>query len=496
MSVSGFPILLTAIPLLFAALCPIWGMWKREACFPWSLAGVSATAIITWALVPKISATGAIGYEVGGWAPPWGIHIRIDFMGLLMAVIISSAGLLILFYSWRYIIHEIEETKIPYYYTLFLLLFAAMLGFSITGDLFNLFVFMEIFSITSYALVAISGERKALRAAFKYLLMGAVSSITVLFSIALLYSVIGSLNMLDISKRLGQTPYGVVVNTAFALFIGAFAVKAAVFPVHMWLPDAHSIAPSPISAILSALVIKMGVLGIFRVVFTIYGPAFSSNSILWKNLCGVLSWAAAFSVVIGSAMAIIQRELKVMIAYSSVAHVGYILLGICMLSPRAMTGGLFNIIAHAMGKACFFLVAGSLIYKHNMKRIRELRGIGRTMPVTAGAFAIASLSIVGLPPTAGFMAKWYLLWGCFQKGRYVFAAMVLIGSLLSAIYCFRVVYYMFFTGPRLRTQKIDEVPPTMYLPAALLSLGTLVLGIYSSLVISAITRFVGGLPVK
>lgn len=496
MSVSGFPILLTAIPLLFAALCPVWGMWKRDACFPWSLAGVSATAFVAWALMPKISATGAIGYNLGGWYPPWGIQIRVDFIGILMALVITSAGLLILLYSLRYITREIEETKIPYYYTLFLLIFAAMLGFSITGDLFNLFVFMEIFSITSYALVAVSGERKALRAAFKYLLMGAVSSITVLFSIALIYSVIGSLNMLDISKRLAGTPYGAVVNTALALFIGAFAVKAAVFPVHMWLPDAHSIAPSPISAILSALVIKMGVLGIFRVMFTMYGPAFSSNSTLWNNLCDILSWAAAFSIVIGSAMAIIQRELKVMIAYSSVAHIGYILLGICMVSLRGMTGGIFNIVAHAMGKACFFLVAGSLIYKHNMKRIRELRGIGRTMPVTAGSFAIASLSIVGLPPTAGFMAKWYLLWGCFQKRSYVFVAIVLLGSLLSAIYCFRVVYYMFFTGPRLRTQKIDEVPPTMYVSAAILSLGTLVLGIYSSSLISAIGRFVGGLPIK
>ncbi len=471
-------------------------MWKKEACFPWSVAGVSATAFISWALVSKFSAVGTIGYKVGGWAPPWGIHIRIDFIGMLLAVVISSAGLLILIYSWRYIVHEVEEAKIPYYYTLYLLIFAAMLGFSITGDLFNLFVFMEIFSITSYALVAVSGEGKALRAAFKYLLMGAVSSITVLFSIAFLYSVIGSLNMLDISKRLPNTPYVVVVNTALALFTAAFAVKAAVFPVHMWLPDAHSIAPSPISAILSALVIKMGVLGIFRVVFTIYGHGFPSTSNLWSSLCGFVSWAAAFSIVIGSSMAIIQRELKVMIAYSSVAHIGYILLGICMLAPRGMTGGIFNIVAHAMGKACFFLVAGSLIYKHNMKRIRELRGIGRTMPVTAGAFAIASLSIVGLPPSAGFMAKWYLLWGCFQKGRYVFVAMVLLGSLLSAIYCFRVVYYMFFTGPRLHTQKVDEVPPSMYVPAALLSLGTLVLGIYSTPLISAINKFVGSLPVK
>lgn len=499
MSVSAHhPVLLVAVPLIFAALCPILGMWKREACFPWALAGVGTTAFFAWSLIGKVSSGRAVTYNLSGWRPPWGIQIRIDIVGLMMACLVTGVGFLLVLYSWRYVTREIKPERIPYYYALVLLLITSMLGFSITGDLFNFFVFMEIFSIASYALVAVAGDRRAVRAALKYLLMGATSSLLVLFAIAFLYSVTGSLNMLDISDRLAKLSSGYlpVAAVALILFMVGFSVKSALFPLHEWLPDAHSIAPSPISAILSALVIKMGVLGILRILFVVYGPAFASGSASWSRAAGVISWAAAFAIVFGCSMAIIQTDFKLMIAYSSVSHVGYILLGVCMLSTRGMTGGLFNILAHAMGKACFFLVAGAFIYKHGIKRIQDLKGIGRTMPVTAGAFALASLSIVGVPPTAGFIAKWYILWGCITRGQYAFVVLVLLGSMLSAIYCFRVVYYMFFTGQRTRTQPVDEAPVTMYVPAALLSAGTLFFGVFASLVLPALSSAARALLVR
>ncbi|MCJ7653160.1 MAG: monovalent cation/H+ antiporter subunit D family protein [Actinobacteria bacterium] len=463
-------------------------MWRRKACFPWTCIGVATTCFLVWSLLGKVSAGKAVTYNLSGWRPPWGIQIRIDYVGLLMACLITGVGLMLLIYSWRYIEHELKEERIPYYYTLYLLIFTAMLGFTVTGDLFNFFVFMEIFSITSYALVAITGERMALRAAFKYLLMGAISSLTVLLAIAFLYSVTGSLNMLDISTRLKSTTYLPVAGVALVLFIAGFAVKSALFPVHVWLPDAHSIAPSPISALLSALVIKMGVLGIFRILFTVYGHSFSGLSSNWNSISGVIAWAAALSIILGSVMAIIQRDLKVMIAYSSVSQIGYILLGITLVSTRGMAGGLYNILAHAMGKACFFLVAGAFIYKHGLRRIEDLRGIGRTMPVTAGAFALAALSIVGLPPSAGFVAKWYTLWGCFQKGQYTFVVIVLLGSLLSAVYCFRVVYYMYFPGARKSGVGLDEAPVTMFAPAAVLAAGTLFFGIFAGLLMPSLNN--------
>ena len=484
---SQYPILLVAVPLAFAALCPIVGMWKRKLCFPFSVVGVLAADFFVFSLWGKVTPRSVVTYAVGGWKPPFGIQIRIDFVGLFIASLIGVVGLLALIYSWRYVSHELDEEKVTYYYTLYLLLFTSMLGFSVTGDIFNMFVFMEIFSISSYALVGITGQRRAVRAAFKYLIMGATSSVTVLLAIAFLYSAVGSLNMVDIAERLSSGMFTQVASVALVLFLVGFAVKAALFPVHVWLPDAHSIAPSPISAVLSALVIKMGVLGILRIFFTVYTPGFADLSGTWNALLQVVAWGAAISIVLASAMAIIQRDLKVMIAYSSIAHIGYILLGICMLTTNGMAGGIYNILAHALGKGCFFLVAGAIIYKHGLRKITDLRGLGRSMPVTAGAFAVASLSIVGLPPSAGFVAKWYILWGCLQRGQYLFMVMVLLGSLLAAIYCFRVVYYLFFTGPRSGTVPVDEAPSTMFVPTAALAAGTLFFGIFATLVMPSVS---------
>lgn len=481
MSTRHFPILLTAVPLAFAALCPVVGMWKKKLCFPWALAGAFLTTIFTWSLIWSVSAADPLSYSLAGWKPPWGIEIRVDYPGMLLAAIITGVGLLILLYSWRYIEHLLDAEKVPYYYTLYLLAFTSMLGFSITGDLFNLFVFMELFQITSFVLVGITGEGRALRAGFKYLVMAVSSSVTVLLAIAFLYSITGSLNMADVGSLLSETGYVSAADVALLLMLVSFAVKAALFPLHVWLPDAHSIAPSPVSALLSGLMIKMGVLGIFRVLFTIYGQGFADLSSAWSALAGVLAWAGALAIVAGSGMAIIQKDLKVMIAYSSVSHIGYIILGLCLLTTGGMTGGLFNILAHAMGKACMFMVAGLFIYKHRARRIYSLRGLGRSMPITSGAFAIAAMSIVGLPPTAGFMAKWYLLGGCLERGQYAFVVMVLAGSLLSAIYCFRVVYYLFFTGLRAQGQPLEEGPATMFVPAAVLAAGTLFFGVFSSL---------------
>jgi multicomponent Na+:H+ antiporter subunit D len=481
------PVLLVVVPLIFAALCPLWGMLKREACFPWALAGTAATTFLAWSLIGKVGPRKAVTYNLGGWKPPWGIQIRIDYLGLLMACLVTGVGVLVVLYSYRYVTHELKPERIPYYYTLLLLIITAMIGFSITGDLFNLFVFMEIFSITSYALVAISGAKEAVRAAFKYLLMGATSSLTVLLAITFLYSATGSLNMLDISHRLKTTGYVQVAVVALLLFVVGFSVKAALFPVHVWLPDAHSQAPSPISAILSALVIKMGIIGLFRAFFTIYGPSFASRSATWSSLADAVSWLAVISILVGATMAIIQRDLKIMIAYSSIVHIGYIILGLMVLARTGMAGGLFDILAHAMGKSCMFLAAGIFLYKGKRREILDLRGLGRTMPVTAGAFAVAALSIVGVPPTAGFIAKFYILWGCLESGKSYFVALALIGTLLSAVYCFRVIYYLFFTGVHRPEARIDEAPASMYVPAAVLALGTLFFGIFSTLLLPSLS---------
>lgn len=470
-------------------------MVRKKYCYGWALLTIAASNFFTWSLWGRISAEKPITYFLGGWIPPWGIEIRIDYLGLFMASLISAIGILALIYSKRYIEKELPPTRMTYYYTLYLLLYSSMLGFVITGDIFNLFVFMEVFSLSAYALVGIAGDKSALRAAFKYLLMGAVSSIFVLLGIAFLYNATGSLNMMDINGILkGTTAGGLfsMANIAMILLVVGFAVKGAVFPVHSWLPDAHSIAPSPISALLSALVVKMGIYGILRLLVTVYGLGYSNT---WNGLVNVLSWLAGVAVVIASTFAIIQRDLKIMIAYSTVAHIGYIGLGLFLFTIPvtsanvnyiSTTGGLLHIIAHAVGKACFFLCAGIFIYVKGYRKIDELKGLGRTMPFTSTAFAIASLTIVGLPPSIGFVSKWYLLWGCLDKDRYAFVILLLIASLLSAIYCFRVVYYLFFLGPRARGQGLEEGPGSMVTTAVVLSLASLFLGIFARLILPTI----------
>ena len=481
-----YPVLLVIVPLMGAALCPIVGMIKKKYCYHWSMLIVIVSSFFTWSLWGKISANRVISYHLSGWLPPWGIEIRIDYLSLIMASLISSIGILVLIYSQRYVEKELPPERITYYYALYLLLHCSMLGFVVTGDIFNLFVFMEIFSISSYALVGITGERGALRAAFKYLLMGAVASIFVLLGITFLYNATGSLNMADISRLLGSIGSGgfsAMANMALVLLVLGFAVKGAVFPVHSWLPDAHSIAPSPISALLSALVVKMGIYGILRILLTVYGVGYSNT---WQGIANILSWLSAIAVIVGSVFAIIQRDLKIMIAYSTVAQIGYIGLGLFLFSEISITGGIFQIIAHALAKSCLFLCAGIFIYKKGFRKIDELKGLGRTMPFTSIAFAIASLTVVGLPPSSGFVSKWYLLWGCLQENRYAFVIILLIASLLSAIYCFRVVYYLFFLGPHERGVRLEEGPPTMVAAATVLALVSLLLGIFAQLILPTI----------
>ncbi|MBN1288571.1 MAG: monovalent cation/H+ antiporter subunit D family protein [Actinobacteria bacterium] len=482
------PVLIVVVPLLFAALCPIIGLIRRSLVVWLALFGTACTSFLALSLIGRVTPGNDLSYHLGGWEPPWGIEIRIDTFGLLMVCVISTLGILLVLYSWKYMERELPANRLSYYYTLLMLIYTAMLGFSITGDIFNMFVFMEIFAITSYALVAVTGEKRALRAAFKYLLMGATSSVCVLLAITFLYSVTGSLNMLDISNTLAELSpdYIRVALAALVFFITGFSVKAALFPVHVWLPEAHSIAPSPVSALLSALVIKMGVFGIFRILFTVYGPGFANETANWKSLNEVVAWAAALSILAGAAFAIAQKDLKLMIAYSSISHIGYIVLGICLLSYHGTAGGFYNVLAHAMGKASFFLVAGCFLYKKGFRRIEDLKGLGRSMPISSGAFALASLSVIGLPPSAGFIAKWNILWGCLDSRKYLFAGVVLLGSVLAAVYCLKVVYYLFFTGPRMRDTRIEEAPAAMYVPAALLSLGTLFFGIFSGLILPSL----------
>lgn len=482
-----FPIFMITLPLLGAVLLPFLG-YLRERWVPYAaLLPLSASTVLGLLLIGRIPADGHLSYHMGGWEPPYGIEIRVDYVGLFLMLVICSITLLALVYSRRYIDREVSPGRRTAYYVLYLLMSGAMLGFSATGDIFNLFVFMEILALSSYALVAITGNRNAVRAAFKYVLMGAPSSIMVLLAIGFLYSVTGTLNMADLSARIAESGYTEVLVVSYILFVIGFGVKAALFPLHMWLPDAHSIAPSPISALLSGLLVEVCAFALVRITFSVFTRGATD---LVGGTADAVGVAAAAAVLYGGIMAILQKDLKMMIAYSTVSHIGYIFLGITAFTAEGLTGAMYHMLDHGLAKACLFLCAGNFIYMKGYRRIEELRGAWRQMPWTCFAFALASISVIGIPPTAGFISKWYLILGSIRAGKWLYAIVLLCGSILAAVYCFRIIYYMFFQAGK--EGAWEETPhdasQAMLAPVWALSLGTLFFGVFSYLLIPSLLK--------
>ncbi|HAZ31481.1 MAG TPA: oxidoreductase, partial [Dehalococcoidia bacterium] len=394
-----------------------------------------------------------------------------------MCLTISLVSLLAVIYSKKYIERELPGGKITSYYTLILLLIGGMLGAVVTGDLFNLFVLTEIFSVAAYALVPIAGKRGSLIASYRYLILASIGTSLILLATGYLYVITGTLNMADLSARLPAFYDSWVVFGALAFLLVGFGIKTALFPLHTWLPDAHSIAPSPISVILSALVIKVGAYSLIRVLFTIFRIELVTGPI---PVAPALTWVAAAAILAGSLFAISQTDIKRMLAYSSVAHIGYVMLGIGLAVEMGMTGGILHIFNHALAKGCLFFCAGAVIYKTGIRRIDDFRGLGRKMPLTATAFTLAAASMVGIPPTAGFVSKFYLSLGAVETGGWIFIIVILIGSLMTAVFYLRVINLIYFSGDKHEGKvQMDELPLSMLIPIMTLALGSSIFGIFA-----------------
>lgn len=496
-----FPILVIITLFTGAYLAPLAGLWKRKLCYPLAVLSALLSFLFSVGILLSVLEHGIIRYHVGGWEPPWGIELLVDPLSAFMALIVSFIGLLAVVYSKDYIAGEIPDKKLPAYYSLLQLIIGGMLGALMTGDLFNLFVMTEIFSISAYALVSIAQKKGSLIASYNYLILASVGTTFILFSTGFIYMVTGSLNMVDISQRLSALESPWVMYNGLILLVIGFAIKSALFPLHTWLPDAHSIAPSPVSVLLSALVIKVGAYSIIRSVFTVFGPGLLEQS-------GVVTipvtWMASLGILLGSIYAITQTDIKRMLAYSSVAHIGYILLGIGLASTASMTGGIFHILNHALGKACLFFCAGAVLHKTGIRNVEEYTGLAGKMPITMIAFTLAAISLVGIPPTSGFMSKFYLAIGAYQES-WIFLAVILLGSLLSAVFYFRVINLIYFGEPEHKsgvreqgaeiggvvhrqptTDNRREAPLTMLIPIIILALGSTLFGILVHIPLSVV----------
>ncbi|MGA1874032.1 MAG: complex I subunit 5 family protein [bacterium] len=430
------------------------------------------------------------GYSWGGKrllnsGQPIGIALRTDLFGAILLVLVNIIGFLASVYSLKYIKHDVPEEKHTYYYTLLLLMLAGMSGITITGDCFNFYVFFEIASISSYALVAISGRPESLEATFKYILIGALSSIFIVFAIGLLFNATGTLNMQYASQQISRiidsppgsplNPYRYLVYASLGLFIMGFSVKAAFFPGHAWLADAHPVAPSSISALLSGLIVKAtGVFLLIRFVFNVFGIHRGFYGHIISPIFLIIS---IITILSGSLFAIVQTQLKRMLAYSTIAQMGYILFGIGLITQSGLAGSILHMINHAIVKSLLFLCSGIIIYKTGIKNITDMGRLGYRMPWTMACFSIGACSMVGVPPLAGFMSKWVLATAAYQAEMPYLLVVLLLSSMLNAVYYFRVLAISYFGDPKMKIDTVDEAPKTMLIPVFVLAGLVVILGV-------------------
>jgi multicomponent Na+:H+ antiporter subunit D len=412
--------------------------------------------LLTCVMYPAVKSGKVLGFRVPT-ALPLPLYFRVDRLGLVLALISSFLWFLASTYAVEYLRPEHAKTR---YHIFSLLSLSSMLGIVLTGDLLTLYIFFELLAFLSLLLVIHEETPEAMRAGFKYLYMGIVGGLSLLFAVLVTYAVTGTLTLSQAGlASLRESPYFVLIFWAFIL---GFGVKAGVFPVHVWLPDAHPVAPSPASALLSGIMIKAGAYGIIRVVYSIFGTAALANLPTGKLLLSL----GIFTMILGSACAIRQVEIKRLLAYSSIAQMGYIIIGASSLSYWGLTGAVLHIFNHAMMKGCLFLCAGAIIYKTGLRRLDDLKGIGHKMPLTMICFTLAACSMIGFPPLAGFISKWVLAKGAMQAAEtgiisssagIVVVFSLLLSSLLNAIYYGPIIIKAWFGS---------ELPHGVHAPAA------------------------------
>jgi multicomponent Na+:H+ antiporter subunit D len=437
------PILPVLILLGGALAVPLLALAGRA--LPWWFAvfvAVAAAGTSLAGLSEALAAEGPLRYAVGGWAPPIGIELVLDPLSAFMASLVSLVGAVVLLHSREPVARELPG-KSTVYYSAALLLLAGLCGIVLTGDLFNLYVFLEIAALAGYALLG-CGTRRAALATFRYLMLGTLGASFYLIGLGFAYVQTGSLNMADAAAIFAVTGLDPLTLLALAFMVVGIGLKMALLPLHQWLPDAYSAAPAASTALIAPIGTKVAAYVLLRLLFEVFPPGPILRGL---HVLDLIAWLGAAGILWGSVMAIPQRDLKRMLAYSSVAQIGYIALGIGLGSAYGFIGAVLHMLNHAVMKACLFLVAANLEARGFGVDINRLDArLRRAMPATAAAFVLAALSMIGLPPTAGFFSKWYLLLGCVQEHHWFLVAVMVASSLLNAVYFFRLIERMYLGG--------------------------------------------------
>ncbi|MGZ8154540.1 MAG: monovalent cation/H+ antiporter subunit D family protein, partial [Burkholderiales bacterium] len=417
---SHFPILQVVLPLLAAPLIVL----ARRARATWLIAVAVSAAVLCmtgWLLV-QTGAGELISYEIGSWPPPWGIEYRIDSANAYVMVLVALIGLVVALYSRTSVAAEIPADQHYLFYSMYALCLTGLLGMAATGDAFNLFVFLEIASLSTYVLIALGRDRRALVAAYQYLITGTIGATFIVIGVGLAYLETGTLNLADMATRLPEMSEQRSVRAALTFLTVGVSLKLALFPRHVWLPNAYTYAPSAVAAFLAATATKVSVYVLLRLYYSVFSAGLIFDIMpAGGQILIALSIAAMF---IASAVAIFQHDVKRMFAYSSIAQVGYITLGIGLASETGLVAGLVHLFNHALTKGALFLLLGCIALRMGAVRFDRIRGIGRVMPITSLGIVIGGLSLIGVPGTAGFVSKWYLVLAALEQGAWWLATLI------------------------------------------------------------------------
>jgi proton-translocating NADH-quinone oxidoreductase chain N len=458
------------ILLIFTVISPIIGyiipkQYRTKVLGIFTVAALSVTGITLYELYLQVASTGAVYLPIND---TFFATLRVDALSIFMTAIFLGLGLAVTIYSMAYIENS---NRTPFYYTLILTLISGMTGIVFSGDLLTLFVFWELMSISSYALVAFFKEDStSVEAGLKFLIMSAAGSATALFGISLLYGLTGTFNFEALSSAFSGTANAWITIAALFIFLG-FGVKAAVFPLHTWLPDAYSAASSPVSAIMAGIVIGPGIFALVKVFFT----AFVSFQISWGPILAIIS---IITMLVGNITALMQTDIKRMLAYSSIGQVGYMLIGLAVGTQLGLTGTFLQFFNHAIMKGAAFLCAGVIIYRLGTKDLSEMQGVGRKMPLTAIALALSVTALIGLPPLNGFPGELTLFSSTVEVNMTWLGIALLVNSVISAGFYLRIIYTLVQPVSTPKVEQVKEAPLLMLIPICALTVFIVVLGIW------------------
>ncbi|MBL4940664.1 MAG: monovalent cation/H+ antiporter subunit D family protein [Colwellia sp.] len=470
--IAHLPVLQVIVPLMAAPICLL--LKRAQLVWLFSLITSGLAFLISILLLQQVMATGVISYELGGWQAPWGIEYRIDKLNAFLLLIISAISTIVLFAAQTSIEKEIPKSKHTLFYVLYLLSLTGMLGIVATGDAFNVFVFLEISSLSAYALIALGKDRRALWAAYQYLIMGTIGATFILIGIGLMYQMTGTLNMVDLSQRLPEVAQTRTVFAAFGFVIVGVCLKLALFPLHLWLPNSYAYAPSIVTAFFAATATKVAVYLLIRFTFSVFGVSFSFTTIPLQTLFMALGLVGIF---VASTAAIYQKNIKLLFAYSSIAQIGYMIVGFSMATVTGLTATLLHMFNHALMKSAIFLALAAIVYRLGNVQLSSFHGLGRQMPLTMAAIVIGGLSLIGVPLTVGFVSKWYLLMAIIEQGWWPVAVLILLGSLLAVIYVWRIVEVAYFKEPLANQTPVKEAPLFFLIPIWILIIANIYFGI-------------------